>query len=189
MNKQVTLEVGQDKLELALPLCKIPGTDLNIIAFDSMGDMKLIHEVAALLDKAIPTFDVLVCPEAKAIPIAQALCELRGTDYFVLRKSAKLYMEEPASIDVRSITTQKDQQLWYCKRAAAKFRGKKVLLFDDVVSTGATLKVLEKFANDNELSVCAKATVFAEGDARENKEIIFLGYLPIISDAELALEK
>lgn len=185
MNKEVTLAAGSEKMELSLPICKIPGTDLNIIAFDSMGDMKLIKEVARLLDKSLPTFDVLVCPEAKAIPVAQALCDIRGVDYFVLRKSAKLYMSEPVSIDVRSITTQKDQQLWYCRQAASRFVGKKVLLFDDVVSTGATLKVLEKFAADNGLSVCAKATIFAEGDAKDNKEIIYLGYLPIIPDSEL----
>jgi len=189
MNKTVTLSAGADKLELALPVCKIPGTDLNIIAFDSMGDMQLIHEVASLLDKALPTFDVLVCPEAKAIPVAQELCRIRKTDYFVLRKAAKLYMEEPVSIGVRSITTQKDQSLWYCAKAAEKFVGKKVLLFDDVVSTGATLKVLNEFAQNANLTIAARACIFAEGDAINNKELVSLGYLPILSDADLASEK
>jgi adenine phosphoribosyltransferase len=189
MNRTVTLSAGADKMELSLPVCKIPGTELNIIAFDSMGDMKLIREVASLLDKALPTFDVLVCPEAKAIPIAQELCGRRGTDYFVLRKSAKLYMEEPTGIAVRSITTQKDQTLWYCAKASKKFVGKKVLLFDDVVSTGATLKVMNDFAEKTGLTVAARACVFAEGDAASNKELISLGYLPVLTDAELAAGK
>lgn len=185
MNRTVTLGSGNDTIELSLPVCKIPGTDENIIAFDSMGNMKLIDEVAGILDRVLPTFDVLVCPEAKAIPIAQALCGKRKVDYFVLRKSSKLYMEEPTCLSVRSITTQKEQQLWYCAQAAKRFVDKKVLLFDDVVSTGATLKVLNQFAQDAGLTVVGRACVFAEGAAADNKEIISLGYLPIIKDAEL----
>lgn len=185
MNWNVTAQAGDKTLELSLPVCKIPGTDKNIIAFDSMGNMRVIKEVAKLLDAALPQFDVLVCPEAKAIPVGQALCNLRDVDYYVLRKACKLYMEEPASIDVRSITTQKDQKLWYCKKAASKYKGKRVLLFDDVVSTGATLRVLEKFASDLDLTVAAKAAIFAEGDAKDNKEVITLGYLPILKDSDL----
>ena len=185
MERTVTLKAGDEALELSLPVCKIPGTDKNIIAFDSMGDMGLIHKVAHLLDKALPEFDIMVCPEAKAIPIGQALCEIRETDYYVLRKTEKLYMVEPKSIEVRSITTQKQQHLWYCAMAVKKLVGKKVLLFDDVISTGATLKVLNDFADENGLTVVSRACVFAEGDAKERDDITYLGYLPILSDSEL----
>ena len=185
MKRKVTASAGGQTLELSLPVCKIPGTNENIIAFDSMGNMDVIGKVAALLDKALPEFDILVCPEAKAIPVAQAICALRKTDYYVLRKAAKLYMEEPVSIGVRSITTQKDQSLWYCAKAAEKYKNTRVLLFDDVVSTGATLKVLNEFAEKQNLTVVGRACIFAEGDAANNKELISLGYLPILLDDEL----
>ena len=185
MKKDVKLKAGNEEIELSLPVCKIPGTDKNIIAFDSMGNMEIINDIASMLDKVLPEFDIMICPEAKAIPIGQALCGIRGTDYYVLRKKAKLYMEDPRALEVRSITTQEKQQLWYCGEAVKSLKGKKVLIFDDVISTGATLNVLNTFAAESELDVVARACVFAEGDAINRKDIICLGYLPILSDSEL----
>lgn len=153
-----------------------------------MGKSGLIHAAAeALIEKFdFSGVEYIICPEAKAIPIAQELSRLLGINYFVLRKAKKAYMKRPEYIEVRSITTDGIQTLWYDEMEVRELlNDKKVLLFDDVVSTGASFKALEEFAKKNGLTVDGKCAIFSEGDSRERDDIRVLGYLPLLTGADL----
>lgn len=182
------VKAAVNDFSFVMPVCRLEGTDLHIIGFDSMGKNSLIHAVAeAFLDEMdFSEVDYIICPEAKAIPIAQELSRILKIDYFVLRKAKKAYMEKPECMQVRSITTQGVQTLWYDKAEVEKLlAGKKVVLFDDVVSTGASFRALEEFATKNQLDVSGKCAVFSEGESGERTDIKVLGYLPLLTGTEL----
>ena len=105
---------------------------------------------------------------------------MAGVSYFCLRKAKKLYMQEPKAIELRSITTEAVQHLWFDAKVMETLQSKKVLLFDDVVSTGATFGVLEKVAAEFSLNLAGKACVFLEGEAEKRSDIVNLGYLPLL---------
>ncbi len=152
---------------------------LDIAAFILFGDVELTVACAkALLEKA-PEFDYIVTPEAKSIPLAYEMSRQSGKKYIVARKGVKVYMDNPVEYTVRSITTQKEQTLYLGHEDGDLLKGKRVLILDDVISTGESLKavigLIEAFGGD----IVASCAPLAEGDAAERDDIIFLEKLPL----------
>ena len=132
-----------------------------------------------LLEK-LPEFDFIVTPEAKSIPLAYEMARQSGKKYFVARKKAKLYMKDPVSVNVRSITTASEQTLILDGVEGEQIRGKRVVILDDVISTGESLKAVEELCAKFDADIVAKAAVLAEGDAAERTDIVYLGVIPLI---------
>ena len=127
----------------------------------------------------MPEVDLIVTAEAKGIPLAYEISKvLNLNEYVVARKSVKAYMEEPIEVEVNSITTTNSQKLYLNNQDAKKIKGKRVALVDDVISTGQSLKALERLVEKAGGKVLAKAAILAEGDAKDRKDIIFLEALP-----------
>ena len=165
--------------ERNLPICPI-NEDLSIGAFVIFGDPELTTACAqALLDKA-PEYDYLISAEAKGIPLVHEMARLAGNQkYFLARKAPKLYMTGVLEVNVRSITTAKEQKLYFDKADAELMKGKKVLIVDDVISTGESLRAIEKLVHCAGGEVCGKMTILAEGDAQDREDIIYLEKLPL----------
>lgn len=165
-------------LERDLPLCPV-SDKLDIAAFICFGDVELTIAAAKELIEKCPEFDYIVTPEAKSIPLAYEMSRQSGKKYFVIRKKPKIYMTDPVSVHVKSITTENVQTLILDSKDGEELRGKRVLVVDDVISTGeslaAVMKLLEKF----DVNVVAKAAVFAEGDAADRTDITYLEKLPL----------
>ena len=177
MSEFYTLKIAglERKLE------KFPVSDkLDIAAFIIFGDVELTIAGCAELLKKVPEFDVILTPEAKSIPMAYEMARQSGKKYFVARKKAKLYMKDPVSVSVRSITTDAEQTLILDGVEGEQIRNKKVVILDDVISTGESLKAVEKLCDCFDADVVAKAAVLAEGDAAERNDIVFLGVIPLI---------
>lgn len=162
-------------------LLRCPISDkLDIAAFILFGDVEVtVHSAEKLLEK-LPEFDFIVTPEAKSIPLAYEMSRQSGKKYFVVRKKAKLYMKDPVSVNVRSITTDAEQVLILDGVEGEQMRGKRVVILDDVISTGESLKAVEAICAKFEADVVAKAAVLAEGDAAERSDITFLATIPLI---------
>lgn len=165
-------------LERELPLCPI-NENLSIGAFIIFGDVELTVAASAELLKKCPEFDYIITPEAKSIPLAYEMSRQSGKPYFVVRKKAKLYMQNPVSVSVRSITTDSEQVLILDGAEGEKIRNKRVIIVDDVISTGESLAAVEKLVEKFDANVVAKAAVLAEGDAAERDDIVFLEKLPL----------
>lgn len=165
-------------LNRSLPICKI-NDDLCIAAFIMFGDTEITLKSAAALLEKCPEFDVLLTAEAKGIPLCYEMSRQSGKDYAVARKSVKLYMRDPVSCTVKSITTSREQTLYLAKDKAELINGKKVLLVDDVISTGESLYALEQLVIRSGGTVAGRAAVLAEGDAADRNDIIFLEKLPL----------
>ncbi len=165
-------------LERNLTLCPI-NQNICIAAFILFGDVELCEAAAAELLKRTPDFDVIVTPEAKSIPLAYAMARQSGKPYVVARKGEKLYMEEVLRAEVQSITTEKRQMLCIGKREKEQLQGKRVLIVDDVISTGESLRVSEKLVEEAGGTVACAAAVLAEGDAADRTDILFLEKLPL----------
>lgn len=165
-------------LERELPICKV-NDKLDIAGFVIFGDVEITVASAAELLKKCPEFDFIVAPEAKAIPLAHEMSRQSGKPYFICRKGAKLYMQSPVSVNVRSITTDKEQTLFLDGLEGEKMRGKKVLVLDDVISTGESLLAVEKLLEQFDVQIVGKAAILAEGDAADRDDIIFLEKLPL----------
>ncbi len=165
-------------LERKLPICEV-NEHLDIAGFVIFGDAPLTVACAEELLKKCPEFDYIISPEAKAIPLAHEMSRQSGKKYFVLRKGAKLYMKEPVSVHVRSITTNNVQTLYIDALEGEQIRGKRVIILDDVISTGESLKASEKLINKFGGNIVAKAAILAEGDAADRDDIIFLEKLPL----------
>ena len=165
-------------MERELPICEV-NEHLDIAGFVIFGDAPLTVACAEELLKKCPEFDYIIAPEAKAIPLAHEMSRQSGKKYFVLRKGAKLYMKEPTSVHVRSITTDKVQTLYIDALEGEQIRGKKVVILDDVISTGESLKASEELINKFGGEIVAKAAILAEGDAAEREDIIYLEKLPL----------
>ncbi len=165
-------------LERELPLCPV-SDKLDIAAFICFGDVELTIAAAKEIIEKCPEFDYIVTPEAKSIPLAYEMSRQSGKKYFVIRKKPKIYMTDPVSVHVKSITTENVQTLILDSKDGEELRGKRVLVVDDVISTGeslaAVMKLLEKF----DVNVVAKAAVFAEGDAADRTDITYLEKLPL----------
>jgi adenine phosphoribosyltransferase len=170
-------------LTRSLPIVKVsPG--LEIASFVMLGDTELVSRCARALYEhpSMPRdVDVVVCPEAKTIPLAQSLCELLRVDYVVARKSVKPYMVDPIVETTVSMTTTEVQKLVIDGTDLPKLVDRKVLVLDDVFSTMGTLRSLEKLLSKTGCTITGRACVLVEGDAyeREKNEIVYLGILPI----------
>lgn len=166
-------------LKRRLPICKVDDT-LDIAAFVMFGDIELTIACAKALIEKLPPCDVLIAPEAKAIPLIYEMARQMGMNrYIVARKVAKLYMEEPFEVTVRSITTDMQQTLILDKKDAEYMKGKRVVIVDDVISTGESLLAVEELVRRSEGNIVAKAAVLAEGDAAKRGDIIYLEPLPL----------
>ena len=164
--------------ERDLPLCPI-NDKLDIAGFVMFSDVELTIAVAKELLKISPDFDVLITAESKGIPLGYEMARQSGKPYVVARKAPKLYMVNPHKVDVKSITTSKLQQLYLDDHDVQKLAGKKVLIVDDVISTGESLRAVEELVNYAKGNIVAKVAVLAEGDSADRKDILFLEKLPL----------
>ena len=166
-------------VERDLPLCPI-GPELNIGAFVLFGDVELTERCAAELYAKAPEHDVMITAESKGIPLVHAMCRLSGKNRYVLaRKSVKLYMKDVIECSTKSITTSNVQTLYLDGADAEYLKGKRVLIVDDVISTGGSLLSLENLVAQAGGTVVAKMTILAEGEAADRDDIIFLEKLPL----------
>lgn len=165
-------------LERELPLCQV-SEHLDIAAFIIFGDVEMTVAAATELLKKCPEFDYIITPEAKGIPLAYEMARQSGKPYFICRKGVKVYMRDPVCVNVRSITTQKEQTVYLDGTEGEKIRGKRVLILDDVISTGESLAAVEKLVEKFNARIVGQAAVLAEGDAADRKDIIFLEKLPV----------
>ena len=174
--KTYTLHVAG--LTRELPIIKL-SYDLSIASFVILGDTEIVKKTAPMIAKKLPEVDFVVTAEAKGIPLAYEISKILNlNEYIVARKSIKAYMEEPIEVEVNSITTTNSQKLYLNNQDANKIKGKRVALIDDVISTGQSLKALERLVEKAGANVVAKAAILAEGDAKNRKDIIFLEALP-----------
>ena len=170
-------------LDRELPLCKV-SDDLYIGAFIMFGDAELTVACARDLLKLAEEldYDYLLTAEAKSIPLIHEMARQSGArEYFVARKGLKVYMPHPLHVTVRSITTQHDQDLYLSGEEADKIRGKRVLIVDDVISTGESLHAMEELVEKAGGTVAGRMAVLAEGDAQNRKDIVYLGKLPVFN--------
>ena len=166
-------------IERDLPLCPI-GENLYIGAFIMFGDVELTVKCAEELLKKAPEHDVIITAESKGIPLAYEMCKQSGKNRYVLaRKSVKLYMKDIVACETQSITTAAKQTLYIDGADAEFMRGKRVLIVDDVISTGGSLQSLENLVKLAGGNIVGKMTVLAEGDATEREDIIYLEKLPL----------
>ena len=165
--------------ERALPLCPL-NEDLYIGAFVIFGDPELTTACAkALLEKA-PEYDYMITAESKGIPIVHEMARLAGNQkYFLARKKPKLYMTGVFEATVRSITTEGEQKLYLDTADAEMMRGKRILIVDDVISTGESLKALEVLVEKTGAEIVGKMAILAEGDAIDRDDLIYLEPLPL----------
>ncbi len=166
-------------LERDLPLCPLTD-DLNIGAFILFGDVELTEHCAAELCKIAPEHDVMITAESKGIPLIYAMGRISGQNRYVLaRKSVKLYMRNVVKCETKSITTSGGQTLYLDGDDAAYLKGKKVLIVDDVISTGGSLLSLENLVEQAGGEIVGKMAILAEGDAVDREDIIYLEKLPL----------
>lgn len=165
-------------LERDLKICPI-NDKLSIAAFIMLGDVELTVHTAAELLKICNDFDFIVSAEAKGIPLAHEMSRQSGKPYFICRKGAKLYMADPVSVDVRSITTARQQTLFLDSPEGEQMRGKRVLIADDVISTGESLSAIEALLNKFDVQIVDRVAVLAEGDAVKRDDIKYLQELPL----------
>ena len=162
-----------------LPLCRLTD-DLMIAGFVIFGDVELTCACAKALLERAPEFDYILAPEAKAIPLAHEMARQSGrNDYFIARKKKKAYMTEVFEVEDRSLTTEGVQTLCIDALDAAKMRGKRILLLDDVISTGGSIAAVEQLARQAGGVVVGRMAILAEGDAAQRDDIIFLNALPL----------
>lgn len=168
-------------VERDLPLCKI-SDELYIAAFVIFGDTELTTVAAKELIQIAPPHDIMITAESKGIPLVHEMARLSGEKtYIVARKGAKLYMQNPVSTEVTSITTAKTQTLYVDQLDVERMNGKRVLIVDDVISTGESLKAVEKLVKQSGGVVAGKMAILAEGDAKFRDDIQFVQYLPLFN--------
>ncbi|MEE0794034.1 MAG: phosphoribosyltransferase family protein [Oscillospiraceae bacterium] len=177
----MTYEMDIAGLKRELPLCRVTD-ELYIGAFVMFGDVELTVHCAAELLKRAPEYDYLIAPEAKAIPLLYEMARQSGAEkYFLARKGAKAYMTGVFEVEVRSITTMHIQKLVIDTADAEMIKGKKVLIVDDVISTGESLHAMEELVKRAGGIIAGKMAVLAEGDAKDRDDIITLAPLPLFN--------
>ncbi len=166
-------------LERDLPICKVTDS-LYIAGFVIFGDQELTVACARELLAKAPEYDYLITAEAKGIPLAHEMARQTGAKkYFLARKAPKLYMSGVFESSVKSITTAKEQTLYLDTADAELMKGKRILLVDDVISTGESLLALEKLVEKAGGIIAGRMAVLAEGDAQERPDLIYLEKLPL----------
>lgn len=168
-------------LERQLPIC--PVTDkLYIAGFVIFGDPELTTACAAELLKKAPEYDYIITAEAKGIPLAHEMARQAGDAKYVLaRKAPKLYMRDIFEVKVNSITTAKEQRLYLDGADAELMKGKRILIVDDVISTGESLTALEALVEQAGGVICGRMAILAEGDAMNREDLIYLEKLPLFN--------
>ena len=165
--------------ERDLPLCPL-NDDLMIAGFVIFGDPELTTACAKELLEKAPAYDYMITAESKGIPLVHEMARLAGNQkYFLARKAPKLYMTGVVDVTVKSITTAKEQRLYLDTADAAIMKGKRILLVDDVVSLGDSMRALEHLVLTAGGEIAGRATILAEGDAANRDDLIYLEKLPL----------
>lgn len=168
-------------LKRQLPVCKV-NDELSIAGFIMFSDVEITVACAkALLEKIDFDFDIILTAEAKGIPLAYEMARQSGKNYVVARKMNKLYMKNPIMMSVKSITTERVQTLYLDQTEIDLLKSGKILIVDDVISTGGSLYAMEKMMEKFGGEVAGKCTVLAEGEAAERTDIVFLEKLPLFT--------
>jgi adenine phosphoribosyltransferase len=176
MSEYYTMKIAglERKLE------KFPVNDkMDIAAFIIFGDVELTIKGCEELLKKVPDFDVIITPEAKSIPIAYEMARQSGKPYIIARKGVKVYMRNPLEVTVHSITTKSEQKLYLGETEVNQIKGKRVLIVDDVISTGESLAAIRQLIEKAGATEAAACAFLAEGDAANQEDIIFLEKLPL----------
>ena len=171
-----TIDIAGMKRDL--PICPL-NDDLSIGAFVMFGDVELTIHCAAELLKKLPACDYLIAPEAKAIPLIYEMSRQSGLPYLLARKKAKAYMSGVFRVDVQSITTAGTQTLVIDTADAERMKGKRIVILDDVISTGESLRAMETLVNKAGGIIVGKMAVLAEGDTAKRTDITVLAPLPL----------
>lgn len=166
-------------LDRELPICAL-NDKLSIAGFVLLGDYELTEACAKALNEKLPEYDYMIAPEAKSIALINEMARLSGAKkHFVARKGIKAYMVDPISVTVNSITTAKQQTLYLDSKDAEMMNGKKIVIVDDVISTGESIKAVEELVAKAGGKVVCRAAVLAEGDAADRDDIVYLEKLPL----------
>ena len=177
----MTYDIDIAGLKRSLPLCRVTDA-LYIGAFVIFGDVELTVHCAAELLKRAPDYDYLIAPEAKAIPLLYEMARQSAAEkYFLARKKAKAYMQGVFEVKVQSITTAGEQTLVIDTEEAKQMEGKRMLLLDDVISTGESMRALETLVERAGGIIAGRMAVLAEGDAAKRDDIITLAPLPLFN--------
>ena len=177
----MTYEIDIAGLKRDLPLCKVTD-DLFIGAFVMFGDVEVTVHAAAELLKRAPEYDYIIAPEAKSIPLLYEMARQSGAEkYFLARKGPKAYMSGVFEVAVKSITTMSIQKLVIDTADAEMIRGKRMLIVDDVISTGESLHAMEELVTRAGGIIAGKMAVLAEGAAQDRDDIIYLAPLPLFN--------
>ena len=179
MSEQKYYKMTIAGMERELPICAL-NDKLSIAGFVLLGDYELTEACAKALNEKLPEYDYMIAPEAKSIALINEMARLSGAKkHFVARKGLKAYMVDPISVTVNSITTAKQQTLYLDSKDAEMMKGKKIVIVDDVISTGESLKAVEELVAKAGGTVVCKAAVLAEGDAADRTDIVYLEKLPL----------
>lgn len=168
-------------LERKLPICRVTD-DLYIGAFVIFGDCELTEACARELLARAPEYDYIITAESKGIPLAYEMARQAGDSKWLLaRKAPKLYMSDVFGVEVKSITTSNVQHLYLDGEDKALMNGKKILIVDDVISTGESLKALEELVRQAGGIIAGRMTILAEGEAQQREDIVYLEKLPLFN--------
>ena len=178
-----THEINVGGVVRQLPVVRI-NDRISIAVLIIFSDVELTVKSAELLLERAPEFDIIMTAEAKGIPLAYEMSRQSGKNYVVARKMSKLYMEDPIEIETQSITTANKQRLFLDAGEARLLKGKKVLIIDDVISTGGSLAAIEKLTEVAGGIIAGKMAILAEGIAVQRKDIIFLDKIPLFEDED-----
>ena len=171
-----------------LPICKVTDS-LYIAGFVVFGDQELTVACAEELLKRAPEYDYIITAEAKGIPLAHEMArQTNASKYFLARKVPKLYMTGVFESTVKSITTAKEQTLYLDIADAEMMKGKRILIVDDVISTGESLRALEVLVEKAGGIIAGRMAVLAEGDAQDREDLIYLEKLPLFNPDGTVME-
>ena len=169
-------------LDRKLKKCAV-NDKLDIAAFIMFGDVEVTVESAGQLLAKAPAFDVILTAESKGIPLVCEMARMSGNERYVLaRKAPKLYMKDVLTVEVNSITTDHRQTLCLDGKDAEYMKGKRVVIVDDVISTGESLRALEKLLEKVGCDIVGRMAILAEGEAADRDDLIFLEKLPLFDD-------
>ena len=179
MSEQKYYKMNIAGLDRELPICAL-NDKLSIAGFVLLCDYELTEACAKALNEKLPEYDYMIAPEAKSIALINEMARLAGAKkHFVARKGIKAYMVDPISVTVNSITTAKQQTLYLDSKDAEMMKGKRIVVIDDVISTGESLRAVEELVAKAGGTVVCKAAVLAEGDAADRTDIVYLEKLPL----------
>lgn len=166
--------------ERELPICPIDD-HMDIAGFVMFSDVEITERTAQALMEKCPEHDVIVTAESKGIPLAYEMARIGCRNYVVARKGIKAYMEDPIHVEVKSITTDHVQKLYLSKADCENLKGKRILIVDDVISTGESLHALEELVRKAGGEIVGRMAILAEGEAQDRDDLIYLEKLPLFN--------